>query len=180
MLRGFSLVEMLTAMALSLILIAFAMPLFTSLTRDQQFSAFAAELSANLAMARRHAQTAHTGVRLEFESDAQFRYRMFAADADGQWRPLLHSVWQDGYPQNIRCQLPAAVLPHPTRPRDIETPIVGLHAPDLHFGPTGSGGGTVVFSDGEERAVCAVVSPQSGEARLFLWRPGESRWRPFQ
>ncbi len=176
--RGHTLVELLTVMALTTALAAAGLPLFARIVRDQQFKGFAAELAGHLSLARRVAQRAETSARFDFEADADYRYRGFVEE-NGALRPLAHSAWGRGYRRRIRCRLPESGATHPTSGRALTAPVSGLHAPSLIFGPRGSGGGTLVFSDGEGRALCAVVSPQSGEARLFLKIGKSEPWRVF-
>lgn len=176
---AFSLLEMLVVISISTFLFAVSLPLLTHQAREAHFKSFASRLTGTLSLARRYAQIAGTSVRVDFTETEQYRFRVLADAGDGQWRPLAQNVRQANYSGRIRNQLPAGALPHPTQNKTLTRALSSTHAPFIIFGPRGSSSGTLVFSDGEERAVCAVISSQTGRIRVFLWRAESRSWQRF-
>ncbi len=176
---AFSLLELLMVIAISTLLFTLALPPLAHQARDAHMRSFAAKLSANLGMARRYAQIAGTSVKLDFTETQDYRFQVLVDLGNDQWRPLIQNIAQSGYGERIRNQLPASALPHPTQNKMLTTPLSSNHAPFLIFGPRGSSSGTLVFSDGGNRAVCAVISSQTARIRVYLWRATDQSWQQF-
>lgn len=175
---GFSLVELLVVVAVAGLLTAWALPTFDRPIRDSQFHAFAAELTANVILARAYAQMSGQSVELDFTETAQYRYRC-SAHGVAQRQLLCAHAWEPGYPSRVRNQLPASPLPHPAGQGMLDRAMSSTHAPKVIFAPGGSSNATLVFSDGAERSVCVIVSGQSGRFRVFLWDEMTHAWLDY-
>jgi len=176
--RAYSLVELLVVLSIVLILIAVSWPLFAEQIHNSRFRAFTSELTGTLVTARSVAQMTENPVHLDLAPDGMSRFHCTMLIGEREVF-LVNSPWRGGYDNRIRNALPSEPLPHPTRSGDISKPLGSTHAPKLIFSSRGSSSGTVVFSDDEGRAVCVVVSGNTGRFRVFLWDRGAAAWRPF-
>ena len=176
--RAHTLLELLVVLTLVLFLMAVSWPFFSEQIRDSRFRAFTSELSGALVTARTAAQMTESPVHLDLTADETTRFRCLLLDGEEPVL-LLNSPWRGGYDNRIRNRLPPEPLPHPTRSGSLDNALSSTHAPRLIFGSRGSSSGTIVFSDGESRAVCAVVSGSTGRFRVFLWNSAAAEWRPI-
>jgi len=174
--RAYSLFELMVVLTVSLFLMSVTCPLFSRQLEESRFRAFCAELSGHLTLARHVAQVTETPVRMALSPDRETRYRCLQ-DTNGKTRTLSVSSWQAGYNRKIGNHLPASPLPHPTGSGKLVRALSSTHAPDLVFGGRGASSATVVFSDGDERTVCVVVSGQTGRFRIFRWQPDTAMWK---
>ncbi len=176
MIRAYTLLELMVVLAISLFLFSLACPLFSAQIEEGRFRAFCAELSGNLTLARHVAQITESPVRMAFTSDDENRYRCLQ-EIDGDTRVLSVSSWHARYDRRIKNRLPPTALPHPTGNGDLTRALSSTHAPDLVFGGRGSSSGTLVFSDGDQRTVCVVVSGRTGRFRIFRWQADTTMWK---
>ncbi len=176
--RGFTLVELMMVIAISLVMLSLTFPAFSARIRDSQFETFAAELAGHLVYARHQAQVNETSFALDFEATTDYRYACLMAE-DENWTLVSLSPWRHNYFTKIRNQLPTDPLPHPTQKKVLDTALSSTHAPRVIFGPRGSSSGTIVFSDGKGRALCVVVSGQTGRFRVYIRTRTAPSWRKY-
>lgn len=173
---GYSLIELSVVLVVAITLGVLAAPLLTGPLRDREFGVFAAELTGQLLLARSHALHMREEVHFDFQSDREFRYRLLRRRPGGGWRALSLNTWPFGYGRTIHAALPAWPLPHPHTGSPIRHPISSTHGQRFFFGAEGSSSGSVVFSDGRDRVLCAVISGETGRFRVYLWNRSEGDW----
>jgi len=175
--KAYSLVEVMAVLVVNLIIFSLSLPLIMKPVRDSHFDQFACELTSHLVTARRMAQITGYSVWFTVKRDPEERYRVSQNSRDGKIEILSH--FGSGYPSSISNELPARVLLHPVSGNPIERSFSSTHLNGIVFKSKGSSSGTVVFSDGGTRAVCAVFSGQTGRFRLFMWDDDAESWNPF-
>jgi len=173
--QGFSILELTTTLAISIILCLMSMPHMDGFKKDAAFRNFASELAGHLTAARRTAQLTERSAAIDFEEQTYCLYATWLWEAD-QWRLFSMKAREQ---DKIRMELPPEPLKHPTTQRPINRALSLTHGSRLIFGPRGSGSGTVVFTDQDERSLCLVVSGQSGRIRIYLKMQREGSWRLY-
>ena len=177
LMRAHHLLELLVVLALSMFLLGISLPLFSDAVERSRFKSFASELTAHVSMARQHAQSNETSVKWDLDETAAFRYRISVREAGDRWRPLSRSSWKRPRHRAIRNLLPSIPLTHPTTGRVLDNACSTSQKRALYFGPRGASGGTLVFSDGKKRAVCVVVSSQTGRFLIYLLAEDGQTWK---
>ena len=175
---GHTLIELLTALTIGILLLATALPRFSSSSDEASFQAFASELTGHLVMARRQAQIHQISVALDFSGADEWNYACFFQN-QGEWELQGLSPHRDGYRGKILNQLPPFAISHPTQNKTLDAALKSTHKPRVIFAPEGSSNATLVFSDGGDRVVCAVISGQTGRFRVFIKTPRYSDWKIF-
>jgi prepilin-type N-terminal cleavage/methylation domain-containing protein len=189
---GFSLLELVTVVAIIGLIVAVSLPSFRYLSERSAVAAAAAELRSIVREARSHAivHGRNTAVRFELH--------------DGEW---LYSIYVDGDYDGVRTDDiakgidrriagPRAVLPHASNVK-IGLPPRRLPDPDgkgwieagaspvrfsvsrlCSFSPRGSGtGGTVFLTDGKSMAAAVRVYGPTGRVRVERFREVTGRWQ---
>lgn len=175
--KAHSLLELMVTLAIIAMMMLVSLPLLDGPIDDARFHAFSAELTGNLIYARRYAQVSHETLVLEFSDDPDAYYRCWIErDSGDRELLLLHSRLSRG---GIALTLPEGPIPHPTVSRTLDRPLTSTHEPEVHFTYRGASASSICFSDGEERVFCAVISPNSGRIRTYLWNADVHDWLPF-
>jgi len=168
--RAHSLLEMAIVLSLATALCLLASPGLASLLSQGQDQLFASRLSACLMMARRMGQLAPHGVRLDFSEEGSLRLVLEGEDEEEAFTlPYQQEGWSNA---------PLPGLPHPSQSAIISEGLSSNHGSTIHFLHQGSSSATITFSRPENRAVCAVISSQSGRFRVYLWEEQEQQWLP--
>ncbi|MCB1044161.1 MAG: hypothetical protein KDC35_14560 [Acidobacteria bacterium] len=175
--RAHTLIELMMGLIISALMLCVAVPLFQGPIADARFHAFGAELTGNLVMARRYAQISHRPVWLEFSDDPRCYYRCWVERETGDMELISEHIRDTKSPIDLR--LFEEPLPHPTQGSMIGKPLSSTHGERIHFTHVGSSAVTLTYTDGLSRAYCAVISPNSGRIRAFLWEPSQKSWLPF-
>ena len=173
--KGHGLVELMTVLSISLIMMAMTMPLWRKARAERVFAAFTMTLAGDLARARLRAQVTEAGVYFTLEQEAGQHYAYFAVGEDGD--ELLGRYGAEPGSE-IRLALPGP-LTHPTTGQPLVRPLSSTHAPRIVFGPHGSSSATLVFSDADGRTLCAVLSASSGRFRIYLRSPDRPGWQLY-
>ena len=177
--KAFSMVELVTVMAMVGILGIAAMPTMRALDRDSRFERFAAEVAGHFKMARRYAHLSESTVSLDFGQHESARYGCYLQTGKDDWRLLSLHEMGSGYEATIGLRLPNYALIHPTQGLPMKSPLASLHSPEFLFTPLGSSGGYVLFSDNDGRAICVVVSASTGRFQVFIQQRQQGSWRRF-
>ncbi|MDJ0841822.1 MAG: prepilin-type N-terminal cleavage/methylation domain-containing protein [Acidobacteriota bacterium] len=175
--KAFSLVELLIVLIISCLLMVVGWPLFGNYIDETRFQAFSAELTGHLFLVRHLAQTTETSVQIDFDANKEYRYQCVQVDGPVR-RVVSQAEPRGGYDDLIGTHLISGFgLAHPTQKKDITKALSSTHAPRFIFAPKGSSSGTLVFTDGRQRAVCVVVSGSTGRFSIFRQQKGEPEWR---
>ena len=175
--KAFTLVELMVSLIITSILLAVGWPLFANHIDSSRFHAFSAELTGHMVLARHLALTTETSVQLDFRGDETSRYRCIQVDG-ANTRIVSEAPWRGGYDSLISLKLHPRDLKHPTQTSKVITkPLSSTHAPKFIFTSRGSSSGTLLYSDGKQRAVCAVVSGSTGRFSIFRWKEGGLLWQ---
>lgn len=175
--RAFSLIELVTAMTISIILLSLTTPGLTKMKKDGLFRNFASQLAGHLTAVRRTAQLTEKAAAMEFEPEANLLYSSFIWEAQ-RWKQTSQQA-PDQVNYEIGLGLPSEDLMHPTRPGLLNRALNLTHGSRLIFGAEGSGSGSVVFSDEDGRCLCLVVSGQTGRFRIYTKMGPGRDWRLY-
>ncbi len=173
--KAFSLLELMTGMGISMILLSALVPGMSQRNREIRFRALASEVTDQIILARRHARMVSRSVRLLMVDDGEVYFRVEEQMEDGHWREISKSRIKKG----IRHDLPDFPLEHPTTGRVLDKPLSSTHRPAIIFAPDGSSSASLVFSDGDGRAYCAVISSRTGRIRAYNWSTHMEEWQVF-
>jgi len=167
---GFSLIELVVVLALNAILFGLALPVLERPLKDAAFDRFEFELTGTLIEARRYAQL--SGRAVWFLPCENGGYRLVLDQRDGDL------LTESGVAGTIQCRLPDQGLRHPTSGGALSSSFSSSHSDGFVFRAKGSSSGTIVYSDGHSRAVCMILSGQTGRFRVFSWNRWEDIWEP--
>lgn len=174
--RAFSLLECLTVISLSMILLTLCLPSLNAVRRNAVMAGFADQLTGYFVLAQQRARQTGRPTWLDFQDQAPFLMTCYSESAAGEIIVLAKLRAPHASLLHIDRQLPQMELPHPTRSRILTKTLTSSHKGRYIFTMRGSSSGTLVFSDGQERAVCVVLSGMSGRFQVFLWQDQQKKW----
>ena len=177
--KAHSLFEMMVVVGVIAILAAMTAPMMGRLVNDSLFYALASELTSHLEMARGTALTTERSIAMDFAESSKHRFACTYNDGENKGMAISINKWTGGYQDSIRNRLPSKGLPHPSGRGGLTSAIRSTHKPKVIFGPDGASAATLVFSDEDDRALCVVVTPNTGRFRVWIKLRESDEWRIF-
>lgn len=172
---GLTLLELMVVLTISMVLLSMTIPSMASQSRQVRFQGFVGEVTDQLILAKRHAFLTHRSVRvLSVEADGVYLVIQVLQD-DGTWRDFTRIKYRKG----IKMELPHRARPHPTRRGNLDKAFASTHKTAIIFTAEGSSSASLVFSDTDDRTMCAVIASRNGRIRVFTWWEPTLSWRKF-
>jgi len=175
--QAYSLVEVMVVLACQGILFGLALPILTRPVNDSHFDQFCSELTGHLVHSRRLAQLTGRSVWFSVKREEGERYRVSCDSRDGSVQ--IRSIAGSGYPSHISNDLPSIPLTHPVSGKPLKLAFSSSQLNGFVFREKGASSGNMVFSDGDKRAVCVVVSGETGRFRVYTWNIWDETWKLF-